>query len=159
MKIKYVSTGEIFVGKKSDHIYSTPLGSCVALAAYDTKKGIAGMAHIMLPGKSPEDNSKNSNIYGENAISNLLRKMQGSGARLENIEICLAGGANVLKKKDDTVSKNICERVKQLTMENKLTIKAESLGGTERRSLSLKDGKAYLTIGDDHKKEFYIFDI
>ena len=86
-------------------IRALALGSCIAVVAYDAKNRIGGIAHIMLFGKAPENKNQEENKYAENAISNLLLQMQKAGADKESMEFCLAGGANVLRRNDDTIAK------------------------------------------------------
>ncbi|NPD48298.1 MULTISPECIES: chemotaxis protein CheD, partial [unclassified Lentimicrobium] len=93
---KLVATGCLATGSGDGFIRSTPLGSCVAVVAYDISTKIGGMAHVMLPGKSPKDNKEDENKYAENAITNLLSELSKLGSSKQNIEICLVGGANVL---------------------------------------------------------------
>lgn len=93
-----VATGHLATGSKNGVIRSTPLGSCVAVIAYDKTSKTGGMAHIMLPGKSPTKGKAEENKYAENAITNLISELKLLGASKTNIEICLIGGANVLRK-------------------------------------------------------------
>jgi len=50
-----VATGQLATGSGTGVIRSTPLGSCVAVIAYDKTSKTGGIAHIMLPGKSPTE--------------------------------------------------------------------------------------------------------
>lgn len=148
--IKYIQSGEVAIGLKNEVLVSSPLGSCVAVMAYDVKTKIGGMAHIMLPGKSYKTHTLHKNRYAVDTIDNLLSKLHQFGVQSENIEICLAGGANVLKKENDTIAKELTISILKIIGEKKLKIRATSLGGFERRTASLnpKTGVAYYTIGD-----------
>ncbi len=148
--VKYIQSGEIAVGSRSELLVSSPLGSCVAVMAYDAKTKICGMAHIMLPGKSQKGNPVHKNRYAADAIDDLLRKLHQAGIPNENIDICLAGGANVLKKENDTLCIELAASVVQIIGEKKLKVRATSLGGYERRIASLdpETGIAYCTIGE-----------
>lgn len=116
---EYVLSGQIVTGSKDRILTSTPLGSCVAVVAYDAKNKMGGMAHIMLPEKS-------------------------------KIEICLAGGANVLQKQNDTIAKENVNSVINTIRKMNLTLCASSLGGYERRSISIniQTGMVCCTIGN-----------
>ena len=154
-----VFTGKVEISKKDIVIRSLALGSCIAVVGYDAKNQIGGIAHIMLPGKSPENKKQEENKYAENAVSNLLIQMQEAGAAKEEMKFCLAGGANVLKRNDDTIAEQNCISVLQVLKEQQLKIKAKSLGGAKRRSISLNifSGKVYLSIGDNDESIFYVF--
>ncbi|MBI4669600.1 MAG: hypothetical protein HY747_10555, partial [Elusimicrobia bacterium] len=41
------------VGRKAI-LRADAIGSCIAVAAYDSKKRVGAMAHVMLPGSSPD---------------------------------------------------------------------------------------------------------
>ena len=88
-----------------------------------------------------------------------MNNLHGSGARDEDIGICLVGGANVLKKEGDTIATTVIDSVKEIIEKNKLLILASSLGGFERRSaaLNLKTGMVYYTIGESAEKKLWGF--
>jgi len=148
-EIKYVQSGEITIGSENELLVSTPLGSCVAVMAYDTKSKIGGMAHIMLPGKSYKGNAPHKNRYAADAIDDLLSKLHQVGVSTENIDICLAGGANVLRKENDTISTELAISVFKILKKKKLKVQATSLGGYERRIAVLypETGVAYCSVG------------
>lgn len=157
---KYVSSGQIVTGSKDEIIASSPLGSCVTVVAYDTKNKIGGMAHVMLPGKSLRENRHDKNKYVSDGINNLLSKLYESGAQNSNIEICIIGGANVLRKEDDFIAEALVNSVLKTIGENKMKISASSLGGFERRiaRLNIKTGNVYFAIGENAEKVLWEFD-
>ncbi len=158
--IKYIQSGEIAIGSKNELLVSSPLGTCVAVMAYDTKTKICGMAHIMLPGKSQRENTHHKNRYAADAIDDLLSKLHQADVLSENIDVCLAGGANVLKKENDTISKELALSLFKIIGENKLKIMATSLGGYERRiaSIDTETGVVYCTIGESPEMVLWKFD-
>ncbi|MEA3444390.1 MAG: hypothetical protein U9R19_06640 [Bacteroidota bacterium] len=60
----FVQTGEVKTGTKGELIKTSAIGSCIAIAAFDLKTHIGGMAHIMLSGYAPENKTskKNKNL-------------------------------------------------------------------------------------------------
>ncbi len=154
-----VFTGKVEISANEIIIRALALGSCIAVVAYDAKNRIGGIAHIMLFGKAPENKNQEENKYAENAISNLLSQMQKAGADKDRMEFCLAGGANVLRRNDDTIAKKNCDSVRQIAKEKKLNVKAKSLGGTQRRriSLDITSGEVKLSVGDNKENMFYVF--
>ncbi len=148
MNIKYTLTGEVKTGLGDEILKSSALGSCVAVIAYDLKLHVGGMAHIMLHGVAPKNTKYDKTRYAFNAMSDLLSKMDVLGAKIENIEFCVVGGANVLKRENDTIAKNNVTGVLELL--KKYKINAKSVGGTQRMSATLyvKTGKLHYTIGD-----------
>ena len=154
---KLVATGQIVSGIKTGLISTTPLGSCVAVIAYEKNAKIGGIAHIMLPGKSLNENKLEENKYAENAIENLLLELNHKGASKIKTEICLVGGANVLKRDNDTIADNLIFSIFEIVKQKKLTIKKTSLGGYERRTakLNLDTGTVTYTIGDKKEEELF----
>jgi len=154
-----VSTGHLATSSKNGVIRSTPLGSCVAVIAYDKASKTGGIAHIMLPGKSPTEEKGEENKYAENAIENLLDALINLGSKKANIKICLVGGANVLRKENDTIADNLIFSIFEVIKQKKLSIKKTSLGGYERRTakLILHSGRVTFTIGDKSEAEFFNF--
>jgi chemotaxis protein CheD len=158
-KITTVLTGEVKVTKDNTILKSTAIGSCIIIISYDKKKCIGAMAHIMLPGVSPEDSPFIKTRYASNAIKDMLNNMIKLGTDREGIEVCIAGGANVLKKKDDTICQANINSVINILHKKNIKIKTKSLGGTQRRNISLntENGIAYHSIGDGVSKFYYDF--
>ncbi|MEA1972476.1 MAG: chemotaxis protein CheD [Candidatus Cloacimonadota bacterium] len=158
-KIIYVSTGKIEVSAKNVVLKTSPLGSCIAVIAYDKTTKIGGIAHIMLPDKSPTEDKAEENKYAENAIENLLNKLKSIGSKKANIETCLVGGANVLRKENDTTADNLIFSIFEIIKQKNLNIKRTSLGGYERRTanLHLRSGVVTFTLGDKSEEELFNF--
>jgi len=149
----YAAPGDIIIAEKTGIIMSTPLGSCVAVIAYDWKTRIGGMAHIMLPGHSKKDR-KDKYRYAEQGIPKLIKDILKKGSRIDNLRICLVGGANVLKKPDETLVFDIIDSVQKVIYEMGIPVIKSSLGGYERRSatLDMNSGKVFYTIGNNPKE-------
>lgn len=158
-KTIYAQTGEVKVAKKNTILKSNAIGSCIVITAYDRQRQIGALAHIMLPGKAPENRVFQKTRYASDAIDELIYILKLNGANENNIEVCLAGGANVLKRKDDNIRQDIIVSVEELLKKRKIKIKAKSLGGTERRSISLDldNGKVYYSVGDGPEKLLWKF--
>jgi len=156
---KFVATGCLATGSLKGIIRTSPLGYCVAVIAYDKTTKNGGIAHIMLPGKSPTKDKAEENKYAGNAIENLLDALKSLGSKKANIEICLVGGANVLRKENDTIADNLILSIFEILERKKLSIKATSLGGYERRTakLCLNSGRVTFTLGDNSEAELYNF--
>ena len=152
-------TGELKISASDNILRALALGSCIAVVAYDVKNRIGGIAHIMLSGKAPENKKEDENKYAENAISNLLLQMQKAGADKEEMEFCLAGGANVLQRKDDSIGQNNISSVEEMLRDKQIRIAARSLGGIERRcvTLDVETGCLNLSIGNSLEKLFWEF--
>ena len=82
-----------------------------------------------------------------------------NGANENNFEVCLAGGANVLNRKDDHIGQDIIISVEEILKKRKINIMARSLGGSQRRSVSLdvETGCVYYSLGDEAEKLLWKF--
>ena len=105
-KFVNVATGEVTVCEGAGVLKSTAIGSCVVIAGCDTQKNLGVMAHVMLPGQAPKNISSESTRYAINAIDKMISMISLKGANIYNFEVCLVGGANVLKKHDDSLSED-----------------------------------------------------
>lgn len=153
-KILTVHTGEIKATKKNAILKSSPIGSCVVITAYDSKEKMGAMVHIMVPGKAPEGNKYKKTRYAENGIEKMIMMMNQFGTITKNLDVCFVGGANVLKRKADTIGLDNINSVTGLLKKKEIKIRAKSVGGTERRSVSLdlEYGNIYCSVGDGKEK-------
>ncbi len=148
-----VDTGEVRVSSSPGILRALALGSCVAVAAYDRYKKIGGLAHVMLPGKSPSGEGENREKYTEDAIDVLLDSIKEMGTKTQNLEVNLVGGANILG--EGTISEEIMGSVLGYLEKLNIEPKNKRLGGRERRSVSLDivSGRIFYTEGDSAAKE------
>ena len=144
-----VSTGEVAVGTGKAILRSIAIGSCIVAAAYDSRSRIGALAHIMLPGRAPENYGEKTK-YAADGIDEMLRQMRETGARDCDVEACLVGAANVLKKDDDTVCQENIQSTTQLLAERNIPVRATVLGGTQRKAVSMdvERGTIDYTEGD-----------
>jgi chemotaxis protein CheD len=104
-----ISPGEYYYTDK-DMVIVTVLGSCISACIRDSKTGIGGMNHFMLPdsGSADKDSPISESMrYGTYAMEVLINQLLRNGARRENLEAKIFGGGNVLKSFTTT---NVGER-------------------------------------------------
>jgi chemotaxis protein CheD len=87
--------GEYYVAVR-DMLLVTVLGSCVAACIRDTRLGMGGMNHFMLPESDANEPASSSARYGTYAMEVLINHLLKLGARRENLEAKVFGGGNVL---------------------------------------------------------------
>jgi chemotaxis protein CheD len=88
--------GQYFVTDR-DIVLVTVLGSCVAACIRDTRAGVGGMNHFLLPETALEAGpASRSARYGTFAMEVLINQMIRCGARRENLEAKVFGGGSVL---------------------------------------------------------------
>jgi chemotaxis protein CheD len=129
-----VLAGEVVSTDEKVMLYSSGIGSCVVIAAFNRKRGKACMAHVMFPNFPRGENPDVDTRFAEDAIDKLIMTLGDPGTR--NIKACLIGGGNVLKRVGDTVCKAIVNSVSKTLKDKGIKVVATDLGGSERRSVS-----------------------
>ena len=135
---------------------SVAIGSCIVITAYDFKKKIGAMAHVMLPGSAPNGTSERTS-YAADAIDEMVNRMTRAGSKECDIKTCLVGAGNVLKKKGDTICKDNVKSTTQLLERKHIPIVATVLGGTKRKGifLDVETGNISYTEGDEEEKPLW----
>lgn len=151
-----VDTGEVKVSLGSGTLRVLALGSCVAVIAYDRAGKRGGLAHVMLPGRALKRDGEDRTKYAEDAIDALFEKMKSLGGRIEDLEIVLIGGADVLGEGNISmlVVNSVLDHLKRLGIKPA----KQMLGGTQRRSVLIDTGSGRIiyTEGDGPAKEFTV---
>lgn len=152
-----VQTGEVKAGSGEVIIKSDAIGSCIAIVAYDSRKKAGAIAHVMLPGVSPEKCTPPRTRYAADAIDVMINEVARLGVNSDDIEVCLVGGANVLKRNNDTIWKDNIDSVVELLKRKNIKIRAEALGGTKRRSvfIDVERGVIHYTDLDGSERVLY----
>lgn len=157
-KIIDVQIGQVRVGRGKVVLKSKAIGSCVAIAAYDSQRNVGALAHVMLPGSAPVGKeAEEKTKYVADAIDVIISRMTDFGSKSGDIEVVLVGGGNVLNRKDDTICKENVESALELLKGKNLKVSAQSVGGTSRRSISLdvERGIVSYTKGNDREMQLW----
>jgi len=151
-----VHTGDVKVCKGEKILQASAIGSCVAVAAFDSAARVGGMAHVMLPGASPDGQPSRRTRYAEDAVGEMVRTMAELGADVSLIAACLVGGGDILGKGDGP-GQEIVDSVVEALRKRRVKVVAEELGGTERRSatLDVARGRVSYTIGDSERRALW----
>ena len=134
-----IMPGEFYVSRSGEMIV-TVLGSCVSACIRDTKMGIGGMNHFMLPQESEHSTSswggENSQAsrYGNWAMEYLINSILKLGGTRRNLEIKIFGGGNVMQNMSDVGARNI-EFVKRYLYEENFEVVAEDVGNVYPRKV------------------------
>jgi chemotaxis protein CheD len=89
-----VRMGEIAVSKSpGDLLVSLGLGSCIGLALVDQRRGIAGLAHIMLP--EAIGNGGPAGKFADLAVPELVAQTVALGTARTSLKAVLVGGAQM----------------------------------------------------------------
>ncbi len=150
MKTLVVGMADCSVSDDSSAILvSYALGSCVAVAIYDSVARVGGLLHFMLPGPGTDAAKAAANpfMYAETGLPKLLQQAYSLGAHKNRLVLWLAGGAQIM---DHNGAFNIGKRnhtsVRNLLWKLGIPIHAESVGGVKSRTvgLELRDGRFWV---------------
>jgi chemotaxis protein CheD len=127
--------GEYHVSTR-DILQVTVLGSCVAACIRDTRLGIGGMNHFMLPDSESAESSFGGARYGTYAMEVLINHLLKLGARRENLQAKVFGGGNVLPglTQANVGHKNAAFVLRYLATE-KIMVAARDLGDVKPRKV------------------------
>jgi len=125
--------GEYYVTTAHEMI-ATVLGSCVSACIRDTRIGVGGMNHFMLPLDSSQGTSawgsavSAATRYGNVAMERLINDILKLGGRRENLEIKLTGGGRVLAAMSTDIGARNIEFVRQYVKDEGFNVVGEDLG-------------------------------
>lgn len=149
-----VETGAVRAAVGSGVIKSSGIGSCVAVVAYDPLRSIGGIAHVMLPGDCPDVEHPRPFRYCPQALEELFLQLEELGAVESDLVLCLAGGANVLRRKNCTIGLENIRSVRKYLADRDIPVQSESLGGYIWRSirLDLENGEIFCREAGVHTR-------
>lgn len=127
----YVLQGEHKVSGAKEVLFSTILGSCVAVCLWDEGAGLGGMNHFLLP-FGPKAAAASPERYGVHAMEVLINALLKTGARRNRLQAKLFGGARMSAALSDIGLSNARFAREFLATED-IPCLAESLGGNSAR--------------------------
>ncbi len=134
-----VSQGDVIIS-------SVGLGSCVAIALYDTRTTVGGLAHILVPSPSLSRDTSNPAKFPSTAVPLLVEEMRRRGASAD-ITAKIAGGASMFASLIPAGGINMGERnataTRQALQDAGVPLVGEDIGGEHGRSVyfHLRDGR------------------
>lgn len=133
----------------TDILIAPNLGSCLGIAVYDPKNRWGGMIHCLLPlsKNNPDKASAEPATYVDTGLVLLLTELTKLGSDKKDFVICVAGGSNIndenrvfeIGVKNYTI-------LKKVLWKNGLLIKAEHVGDSISRTISLDIGTGEVTV-------------
>jgi chemotaxis protein CheD len=142
-----VRMGELAVSSNAgDVLVSLGLGSCIGLALVDQRRGIAGLAHVMLPealaGGGP------AGKFADLAVPELIAQTTALGTTKSMLKAVLVGGAQMfalggsgaldIGVRNDTA-------VRAALAKERIAIVAAETGGSKGRTIRVTPGGAVLS--------------
>jgi chemotaxis protein CheD len=115
------------------------LGSCIGLALVDRGRGVAALAHVMLPESSQPDPPQ-PHKFADLAVPALIDLALAHGAGRTRLEACLAGGAAMFQfggSGQDIGARN-AHAVTRLLEVARVPVRATATGGGKGRTLRIR---------------------
>jgi len=142
-----VKVADYAVGRDEQTLITIGLGSCVAIALYDPRTRIGGLAHTLLPSESMARDRSNPAKFPASAVVTLLAEMTRLGADARRVRAKLVGGASMFANLLPAGGINIGDRnvaaARQALEANHVPVVAEDVGSDHGRSVHfhLDDGR------------------
>jgi chemotaxis protein CheD len=142
-----VRMGEIAVSSNPDDVLlAIGLGSCIGLALVDRRRGVAGLAHVMLPealaGGGPVGK------FADLAVPELVARVIALGASRPMLKAVLVGGAQMFSL-GSSAAMDIGVRndaaVRDALRKERISIAAAEVGGSQGRTIRVVPGGAVLS--------------
>lgn len=151
---EHVGMGQLKIGARSEQLQAV-LGSCVGIAFIWRKGGRCGLAHCLLP-EAPDAARTGAPIgppaarYVSEAVPSLLRMMGVHEADYPDIEVVLAGGANMLNCRSSRLQigqQNAAAAQKYLRALG-LNVRYCQLGGKHGRTMLINCAEQTFVVND-----------
>jgi chemotaxis protein CheD len=128
-------------GTAGDTLACIGLGSCIGLTLIDRAKGVAGLAHVLLP-ESPRSDPPQPQKYADFAVPALIELMLATGARRTRLEAALVGGAAMFQfgGSGQEIGQRNTAAITRLVEAARIPIRATATGGSKGRTVRVTVG-------------------
>jgi len=154
-----VGVGDMGVSNNSSMTLSTyALGSCVAIAAYDSTSKAGGLLHLMLPDSSISRDKAAAQpaMFADTGLPMLFRALTGVRADRTRLRLFVAGGASVLCNSDMfKIGERNIKATSAYLAQNGYVVRHAAVGGTMNRTLHLELGTGSITLKTPIGNESY----
>ena len=137
--------GDVVVTNNTDNLVASAIGSCLMISLYDPKRKIGALAHTMLARQTTNEEGRDTK-YVPCAIEEMLERMLALGARREDLEAKLAGGANMFTAFDTDIGKENVLSAKEKLRKEGIKLMGESVGGSIGISVEFSAASGVLTV-------------
>lgn len=148
--------GELAVSASpEDELMSIGLGSCIGVAVIDRARGVAALAHVMLPDAAADPGAP-AGKYADRAVPALVEEVERLGARRVRLEAVLVGGAQMFDvgvgSALDIGARN-ATAVRAALQQARIPVRAEEVGGRRGRTMRLHVGPMTVTVKEAGGRE------
>jgi chemotaxis protein CheD len=136
-----VGLAEFAVSHEPNLVLCTyPLGACLGIAIYDPVVKVGGLLHSLLPASSidPVRAANRPGMFLDTGIAAMLERARALGAKDENLQVFVAGGAQIMDESSHfNIGKRNYDVLTELLGKLNLKIHAEDVGGRTNRAMQL----------------------
>jgi chemotaxis protein CheD len=154
---RVIGIGEHAIAGADSLIVTHALGSCVAVCLWDPEVRVGAMLHFLLPESrvNPDRAKKQPGTFADTGIPLLIQEAMQRGLNKKRCRAHLFGGAAVGAQGGLDVGKRNSLAARRLLWQHGIFIHAESLGGTEPRTVnfSVADGHFQVSCGRELVQE------
>ena len=143
-----VRMGDMAVSSNPDDVLlAIGLGSCIGLALVDQRRGIAGLAHVMLPEAALAGGGPVGK-FADLAVPELVERVTARGTSRPTLRAVLVGGAQMFSL-GSSAAMDIGARndaaVRDALRKERVSIAAADVGGSKGRTIRVIPGGAVLS--------------
>jgi chemotaxis protein CheD len=122
----------------SEPMRSNGLGSCVAVALADSKAGVGGLAHVMLPDSACRGDEPPAK-FADTAVPHLAREVVTAGGSRLRLRAKFAGGSDLFEFSGvgERIGERNAESVRRALTEAGIPIDGSDTGGDYGRTVTL----------------------
>jgi len=145
-----VGMADCRVAAEAGNVLATfALGSCIGLSVFDTRSGVSGLLHYMLPdsGIDPNRARENPYMFADTGIPLLIEKMCALGANKRSLVAHAAGGAAIMDPNNVfDIGKRNHLAMRKLLWKAGILLSGEAVGGVQSRTVRLEVGTGKLWL-------------
>jgi chemotaxis protein CheD len=141
-----VRMGEIAVSSSpGEMLLSLGLGSCIGLALVDQRRGVAGLAHIMLP--EAIGNGGPAGKFADLAVPELVARTVAQGTARTSLKAVLVGGAQMFALGGNALDIGVRNEaaVRGLLAAEHIPVVAAATRGSKGRTIKVWPGGAVVS--------------
>lgn len=131
-RVLHVVQGQVGVTQDPGVVFTAVVGSCVVVGLCDPVAKVGGVAHFLFPGG--EEYERHEARFGFPAMASLIRQLVRLGAKKNQLQAKLFGGAKMHDGQRDVGLRN-AEFATHFLHEQKVTLVDQSLGGVQVRRI------------------------
>ena len=150
------------LARGNQKLITRDLGSCIGVAIRDTRSGIGGLLHAMLPTTLIRKDIPVEQYpkYVDMGLEHMLREMEKLGANRRYMEAKMAGAAHIIQYQSSSPSRDISSRNLQMAVEylekHKIKIVGMEVGDRYPRTIIFEPGTGMTVIKTFGKQDRYL---